>query len=286
MTPDRQNNWWQTSIQNLRTSYYQFLARKIIPLSTFTSKLLLTKRNPLSVLIDSSTLGNAITHESFWIDTGDEMWGGQIPVSTGYLARVPVHAPTSENNIAREVRYLSGIAHLASTGYIKLYTSSELMTEIARQPMGRYTGYGLADHAAFRSSKFETVDGPPHISACSIAEQEQRISKCDDPLHLAIRHHLGPKQSFDAFHIYTAAKYGIDVFLHIDMKLHRSILNLARRDLFKDIPTKVFLPSEFAAMIKLLPVPTNVTGLADNGLFALRSDLHPLNQQRNKPRRK
>jgi hypothetical protein len=88
------------------------------------------------ILIDNTVVGHAVTHETGWIDTGRKMWGGKIPIDTGFSARIPVHSETDNSDAARSVRFLPAIASLAHQGVVTLFTSPELGDEQMTQPIG------------------------------------------------------------------------------------------------------------------------------------------------------
>lgn len=261
------------------------LANSLLPLATLHAKIVLRRNAPLRLLIDSSVLGHGVTHETGWISTGPKMWG-HIEVPTGYMAQVPVHAPTNEGRVYREVRYLAGIAHLARTGHLKALTSSELSAEQFRQPVGRFRGYGWADYSVFRDVKLESVDGYRLDLVNSKVTQHARIAACADPLFRALLDALGPKMSLDAYHIYTAEKHGLYCFLHIDFPLAEKVRQSSKKEPFSSLRTRILLPSEFASAIRLLPLDSNLLTLADDGsLWASRPDLH-MHEQRRQRRRK
>src|SRR5215216_1438969 len=66
------------------------LARSPPLKATVQARLALRKSGPLRLLVDDTVLGHAIIHETEWISTGTKLWGGQVPVETGYTARIPV----------------------------------------------------------------------------------------------------------------------------------------------------------------------------------------------------
>lgn len=181
--------------EKLGRSFKRRLAKALLPMSVLPTKVILRKNSPLRILVDSSVLAHGITHEGGWISTGSAMWGGQIEVQAGYLAKIPIHAPGNDTQLYNEVQYLAGIAHLARTGYLKLCTSAELKAEQFRQPTGRFQGYGYADHNVFAGIRFESIDGLKLDLSNPKQAQLDRIAYCTDPLYQALLAHLGQKQS-------------------------------------------------------------------------------------------
>lgn len=272
--------------ERLSRSYKRYLAKALLPLSALPSRLVLKRNQPLRILVDSSVLFHGVTHESGWISTGSVMWGGKIEVPTGYLARIPIHAPNSEARLYTEVQFLAGIAHLARLGYLTLCSSAEIKAEQFRQPMGRFQGYGYADHNVFAGLKLGSVDGF-HLDLHDPKQRQlDRIARCSDPLYKSLLEQCGEKQSLDAYHIYTAEKFGLFALLHIDFKLDGTVQRKSKVMPFKDLKTRVLLPSQFAKIIRLLPVQTNLLTLSnDDTFFPTRSDLHAQDQRRHGPRR-
>jgi hypothetical protein len=212
------------------------------------------------------------------------MWGGKVEVPTGYLAKIPIHAPSNDTQLYNEVQYLAGIAYLARTGYLKLCTSAELKAEQFRQPIGRFQGYGYADHNVFAGIRLESVDGFKLDLNNPKQAQLDRVASCIDPIYQGLLAQFGQKQSLDAYHIYTAEKFGLFAFLHIDFKLDNSLQRKSNVTPLKDVKARVLLPSQFAKMINLLPVHTNLLTLADDDtFFPTRADLHAHDQKRHRP---
>lgn len=272
--------------EKLSQSFKQRLAKALLPMSVLPTKLVLRKKSPLRILVDSSVLAHGITHEGGWISTGPVMWGGKVEVPTGYLAKIPIHAPGNDTQLYNEVRYLAGIAHLACKGYLKLCTSAELKAEQFRQPIGRFQGYGYADHNVFAGIKFESIDGFKLDLNDPKQAQIDRVASCSDPRYQALLARFGQRQSLDAYHIYTAEKFGLFAFLHIDFKLDGSLRRKSKATPFGDLRTRVLLPSQFAKVINLLPVQTNLLTLGDEDtFFPTRADLHAQDQKRHSPKR-
>jgi hypothetical protein len=155
--------------------------------------------NPIRVLVDSSILAHAVTHESAWVSTGTTNWGPH-QIDTGYSARVPVYAADSGKESFRQVQYLPGIAQVARLGFLELFTSAELGAEQDRQPAGRFHGYYLDDMNQFAGIAFKSVDGRQFDLKHAKAKQLRRVSECADPLFRSLVGILGEQNSLDAYH--------------------------------------------------------------------------------------
>jgi len=259
------------------------LAKSLLPMATLRARFVLRRNAPLRVLVDNSVLGHGVTHETGWISTGTGMWGN-IEVPTGYMAQIPVHAPQNDGRLYNEVRYLASIAHMGRTGHLKLCSSAELDAERFRQPIGRFIGYGWADHSVFKDISMESVDGFHLDLADPKATQLERVAACTDPLYRSLLEALGEKLSLDAYHIFTAEKHGLFCFLHIDFPLANRVSKNSTKAPFTELHTRVLLPSELARLFGVLPVATNLLTLADDD-FPTRVDLHSEKQQRQRQRK-
>jgi hypothetical protein len=277
------NNRIKNLLRRFDRAYKRMLARSLPPMATFQARLALRKTGPLRILVDNTVLGHAITHETGWISTGTKLWGGQVPVETGYTARIPVHSPSNDKRVYREVRYLAGIAHLARQQNLQLCTSAELAAERFRQPMGRFRGYGSADFNVFQGVEMESVDGIHLDLVEPKTRQRQRIAACDDPLLKAILAELPAKMSQDAYHIFTAEKFGLYGFLHIDFGLAEQIKQKKGKPPFSMLRTRILLPSELGKSINLVPFDPHGLPLAgDDDFFPTHADMH-FPEQRRRP---
>lgn len=257
------------------------VARSLLPMTTFLAWRALRKRQPLRILVDNTVLGHGITHESGWISTGTKMWGGQVPVDTGYLARIPVHSRSNDGRVYREVRYLAGIAHLARQGHLQLCTSGELQAERFRQPAGRFQGYGYADFNVFQGVNMESLDRMHLDLDEPELRQRQRIAACDDRLLKAMLAELPERMSQDAYHIFTAEKFGLHAFLHVDFGLAEQIRQKKGKPPFNALRTRVLFPSEFGKSINLLPLdPQGLPLAGDDDFFTTRAELYFPDQRR------
>lgn len=263
--------------------YKKVLGRAYVRLSILPAEMYLRKNGPIKVLIDNSALGHGITHETAWMNTGMSLWGGQIPVNTGYSTRIPVHAPDSSDRIYREVTYLVGIAELAKRGHIELVTSAELQAESWRQPIGRFRGYGSQDLNVFEGIHMLSVDGHHFDAVDAKATQQARLEKSKAEPFATLARLLPKKSNLDAWHIHTAHKHNLYCFLAVDFPLTENFRRASQRKEFPQINTKLMLPSELAAAIHLRPIETFVISYQDASWF-VHPELSSPNNKRTPPR--
>jgi len=239
----------------IRLYCWEAAAEVYVAASVYAAKKHLRKHGPITVLIDNSALGHGITHESAVIDTGISMWG-DIPVPTGYLARIPVHPADSSDRVYAEIRYLVGIAELAKTGLINLVTSAELHAELTRQPLGRFRGYWMGDLNIFDDLAVPSLDGY-HLDLVPAKESQQRRirARTDEPF-ATIAGLLPEKSNLDAWHLHTAHVHKAFCFLTMDFRLKNGVSTLSRNNSFPALDTKLMLPSDLAEAIGLRPIDT------------------------------
>jgi len=249
-------------------------------LATYTARRSLKVSGPLTILVDNTVLGHAVTHETAWISPGTQLWGGKHPIETCYSARVPVHPIGSSAPEYQPVRYLTGIAHLARRGHLQLKTSAELNDETFRQPGGRFTGCGYFDYSLFRGVSIESVDGfvgpslgPKWMNLPSAAEQQRtRLDQSHDLLYRELVGVLGPKNSQDAWHIRTAEAQGLFCFLTMDFKLRRAVERAAAKEPMASLKTKVLTPEGLGRRLGLVPLPPHFFSYTDAS-YPVRADL-------------
>lgn len=259
------------------------LGRAYVRIAILEAEIHLRKTGPITVLIDNSALGHGVTHETAWIDTGQELWGGEIPVSTGHSTRILVHAAGSTDRVYREVAYLVGIAELAKRGHIKLVTSAELQAEAWRQPVGRFRGYGYFDHYIFEGISMPSVDGYRFDATNAKAAQQDRLKRTVDEPFLNLARLLPPKSNLDAWHIHTAHKYGLYCFLVVDFPLSENFSRASQNKEFPQLNSKLMLPSELAASIRLRPIEPHIISYEGSSWF-VHPNLHTPDNKRTSPR--
>jgi hypothetical protein len=277
---------WESYKENLRFKYAPKIANGLIRLSTFQAQLKLKAVGPISVLVDNSVLQHGIIHETAWVSTGIKKWG-DVDISTGYAARIPVHLDDDPSREYQNVKFLPGIASLARRNVIDLKTSGELSDERFRKPIGLFAGYGFSDFNVFKGLPIESIDGvvfptigPKSWGLPSAAEQQrERLDLSGDPLYKALVEQLGPKNSQDAWHIRTAEIHNCFCFLTMDHKLIRALYSARLREPVKSLRTRIMTPLEFGEYWGMLPFPARLLAYTDP-VFHVRADLTMPNSRR------
>lgn len=275
----------------MRFEYGPILADAIVSLSSTLARLRLFKTGPKSVLVDNTVLSHAITHETGWISTGMTSWGTH-QVDTGYSARILVRRRDTESREYRNVSYLPGMVHLARVGQLSLMTSAELCAERFRQPVGRFSGYGIFDHGLFVGIEMESVDGfpetiigPKHMNLPSSEEQQrERLARSTDPLYLGLVRQLGPSNTQDAWHISTAELHGMFCFLTMDFALCRNFNGRRDQEPIRSLRTKVMTPLQLGQYLGLFPVRPALFSYT-SASYPVRPDLHWPDGKRRRPGR-
>lgn len=261
----------------------KILGRAYVRLSILQAEMHLRKTGPIKVLIDNSALGHGVTHETAWMNTGRVLWGGQVPIDTGYSTRISIHAPDSSDRIYREVKYLVGIAELAKRGHIKLVTSAELQAEIWRQPIGRFRGYGTQDLNVFDGIHIPSVDGHHFDAVEPKAAQQARLTMSSAEPFATLARLLPKKSNLDAWHIHTAHEHNLYCFLAVDFPLTDNFRRASQHQDFPQLNTKLMLPSELAATIQLRPIETFVISYQDAS-WSVHPELSSPANKRTSPR--
>lgn len=239
----------------LKQKIWIVVAEAMVWLSILEAKRFLRKIGPLTVLVDNSALGHGTTHRSVWINTGTKYWGGQIPLETGYRARVPLYASDDPSGTYREVTYLVGIAELARVGLIKFVTSAELHAERFRHPIGRFSGYGWDDLNVFEGIPMPSIDGYELDLKDAKQVQLDRLAASHVEPFKSVETLLPPKSNLDAWHIHTAHTHNLYCFLSMDLNLVDRVRNLREQFERLQIHSRVLRPSELAEVIRLRPIP-------------------------------
>lgn len=250
----------------------------------------LRKEKVGKILIDNTILGHGVTHETAWIDTGKAQWG-DVEIDTGYAARIPVHSEQDNSEEARSVRYLPGIVNLTKRGLITLATSMELQDEQWAQPRGRFVGYGIYDHSMFQGLPIETIKDQeysmiiaPSLGVPSLEEQRrERLKSKTDPLYRDLVKVLGPKNSQDAWHIFTAERDGCYCFLTMDFRLIRNVRAQERNKVIQSLRAKIITPEEFGREFSIAPLSPRLFSF-HGASFPVAAETNWANSKRQKRR--
>jgi len=236
---------------------------------------------PYSILIDTSVLGNSVTHETAWVSTGTKKWG-DLPVDTGYMARIPIHSPENDSRIYNEIRYLIGIAKLSREGHLKPFTSAELIAEQDRQPQGRFRGYSLFDLSLWDGIKVPSVDGRVSDWRDSDGSRQRvRILQSNSEIFKSIKSYFPGKSSQDTFHLSTAIERNMYFYLTMDFKFIEQYEQARRRTGFPEHHCQAMLPSRLAQTLGIKPIHSFIITHQGSSWFA-REDLHMPEQRRYK----
>jgi hypothetical protein len=275
---------------------YNYLPKTVdwaVRLATLPARKRIAEAGASRVLIDNTVLAHAVTHETCWINTGRKMWGGSIPIDTGFAARIPVHSEDDQSDAARSVRFLPAIASLAREDMIALFTSAELIDERMTQPAGRFSGYGYYDYSLFSGVKMERLPdpgysmfiGPAGLGIPSLAEQRrERLADKTDPLFRKLRDVLGPSNSQDAWHIASAENHVCFCFLTMDFRLLRAVDAQRNNAAVSSLKTRLLSPEQLGRLLGLRPVSPRLYSY-HRASYPVRSDLNWPASQRRKNRR-
>lgn len=269
----------RSRVKSLRHRAWMTGAHCYVRLATLQAEQYLKNHGPIIVLIDNSALGHGITHETVWIDTGTKMWG-DIPIDTGYSARVPVHSADNDDRVYHEVRYLVGIAELAKKGLVRLVTSAELHAEAMRQPLGRFRGYRYQDLNIFEGIPIPSIDGHVLDLGDARAKQLARVHGQAAEPYATLARLLPGKHSLDAWHLHTAHLHRTFCLLVIDFPFVNAVRQAQRRIRFPQLNTKLMLPSELGAEIGLRPIDTYLISYRDASWFVHPEFSNPTGRRR------
>jgi hypothetical protein len=213
-----------------RERFEQWAARNIVRLAAVPGTLRLKRDKPLRVLIDNSVLRLGLTHTNAWISTGTKLWGGSIPVETGYRARVARSYPPSQAALyEQEVPFFAPLAHLAGLNYIRLFTSKHLQIERFRQPSYNRFRYGLNVWTKVHLGLLPSIPSSNAISYDIMAgwsnanAQAKILLREADPGFLDLIRHVDQKHILDFYHLWAAKHGNCPVFLTCDKKLLRVV---------------------------------------------------------------
>ena len=273
---------------------YRFTPRIVdwmVGMSTARARSRLGSTGKIRILVDNTVLYHAVTHETGWVSTGAKSWGPHVR-ETGYAARMPVHEADVDTREYLNVCYLPGIADLCRRGLLELLTSAELQDEQFRQPSGRYRGYGYFDHSLFGDLRIDTIDGytfptmgPSFLELPSADDQQrERIAqRRTDPRFDALARTLGPANSQDAWHIYTAESHGCLCFLTMDFKLIRTVEAQSGSAPLRKLSTRVMTPEALGRELGIVRVAPHLFSY-HCASFIVRSDIS-MPGGRRRPRR-
>ena len=261
------------------------LGNVLLAMTTYEAPKKLAAGIPIEILVDSSVLALAVTHETRWVSTGPHPWGAHM-ADTGYMARVPVRSKPNRRasheakRDYEEVCYLVGLVHLARLGLILFKTAGELDVEQWKHPVGRFRGYGYFDYSLFNGIDIRSVDQMPEMSILPNwmngpsweDQQRERLKNSTDTLYQGVVKHLGSMHSQDAWHIRTAETHGLLCLLTTDYKLCRNFRQRSRQEPIRSLQTTVLTPAELGRRLGLRPLDPKYLSY-EGASFPVRPDL-------------
>lgn len=253
----------------------------MVGLAVYNARRKLEKLAPVRVLVDGTVQYHAVTHETAWVS---------LDPFEGYAARIPVHRPDTDTEAFENIKYLAGIAYLAQTGAIEVLTSAELLDEQFHQPAGRYRGYSCFDHSLFAGLTFQSVDGhafptmgPRYMNLPSPRQQQRerlREHERQFPRYAELVKCLGRKNSYDAWHLFTAERHGLFCYLTMDFSFIRALEAQARSRVIQSLRTPVLTPAQFAARFGIFGVHPRFLSYEDADFFVHPELSMPGNERR------
>jgi uncharacterized protein YjeT (DUF2065 family) len=265
--------------EGLRFKFGPKLAKWLIADAIRVAEQKIKQAGKVSILVDNTILGHATLFKTGWVSTGVKKWGTET-ISTGYAARMPTYAP-DQSELYRNVTFLPGIAELAKSGLIQLFSSAELRDETYRQPSGRFIGYGYYDFNIFNDLDIPSIDGNQIFRISSFGGifpknapenlQRNRLNNIADPAYEILVKLMGARNSQDAFHLLTAERYQLFCFLTMDFKFRRTWKSVRRNKAYP-LTTPVMTPQEFGLSFGIKPVHPHILSYT-KARFPVRPDL-------------
>jgi hypothetical protein len=250
--------------QTLRTTLrrlVEWCAQTQIRCAAYPAKCRLDPHNPPKILLDNSVFRFGVTHSNSWISTGIALWGGKVPIETGYRARTERKFPEPTRWILEnEQPYFAPLAHLGKIGRVFYFQSEDLSLERVRHPVSKYTGnrYG---RSIWNEVKFDSVDfisrGNRTVSFERMWTRDQQIEdlkRFADAGFQSLVRRLGESHILDCAHLWTAHRKGCFAFMTLDAKFIRHFENCTRGGKLNWLTSKPILPSTVAKSWHLRPV--------------------------------
>jgi len=204
----------------------------------------------MKVLIDTSVLSHAVrlqrSEEARTVE-----WGG---ATRTWFATVLEPKPAEPEWLQKEIDALPPIAAFAREGRLQLFTSPEIDFELwegppdgmRRTPLSLFQGVEL--HRAPAPFNYTRVvasyldrPGDPKTRRPSDAKTRRRrfFATLNEPRFNELRQAVGTKRAADAFHILTAERAGLSVFLTDDESLLKRVARIK-----VDLEVRVLSPTQ------------------------------------------
>ncbi len=218
----------------------------------------------MHVLLDSSVRHHAVALKGEWVETGEQLWGGKIPIQTGYLQTIEDGIPVRETRGGDQTRYIASIASKKEELGLKFHTTDALIFETINKPIGQQFGFTYGDaslfagvtivkHVTLPELQIEIPGGSP------IDELRQQIEKQYSPVFSEIWSALRKiketdKSSQDAWHLTCAIELDMDALLTTDSKLHGQICSIEDTHLRDRLLRLVKRPFELCKLLDIEPL--------------------------------
>ena len=197
----------------------------------------------LKVLLDTSVLSHAVRlHRS--LEARTVTWGGR---EHECLAPVLREKPPTDSWLQEQINASSRIADLAKSGLVELFVSAELEFELWPGPPDalRRTELSLLEGVTLQRAPDPLPYGrivASHADRRGDAEERWLgfLAGIVDERFTKLRSCLGGNKDTDAFHLLTAERARLDVFLTND----KHLINAVRHSMELDTPVRVQSPSE------------------------------------------
>ena len=218
----------------------------------------------LRLLVDNSVRHHAVALKGEWKDTGDVLWGGKIPIETGYIKSSERGVKVRESHGGDQTRYIASIANSKDELELTFHTTDALSFERFDKPLAQQFGAKLGDvsllanvdlekHITLPELKFATPSQNP------LEELRHEISKQNDPIFNEIWSALrcvkkSDKSSQDAWHLACAIKLKMNYFLSSDSKLYGQICSINDYLLRKKLVQIFMRPFELCERLRIEPL--------------------------------
>lgn len=156
------------------------------------------------------------------------------------------------------IPYLASLCQAAEQGNIEFYSSFELAMERLRQrgPDDGYLGLDLMRNISLKDAESPitrtiVIDGFGRNFGITEEEQMTFFKKIQDPEFQNIAKHFSHNQIDDAYHLWTAEKNKLDIFLTMDSKFVNSAKQEQRH---LNMNAKAMLPADLCKSLNLRPL--------------------------------
>ncbi len=217
----------------------------------------------MKVLIDTSVFHHAAATRSEWKDNGTKLWGGEIPIQTGWIQTVESGHPISASKGGEQTWYISALAEAFQDGLVEAHTTDALDIERMCEDRARKRSTQLGAASLFQGLKLLGHTTLPNLQISIRADDpktqlRQEISRQKDQTFRDILAAIDQvrsteKNSQDAWHLRCTLALGLDTFLTTDTKLIGQIKSIAKQEIRTRLLEAVKLPSTLCDQLKITP---------------------------------